>query len=202
MHIYITKHKRGELFCFEICGISTLHAEWMVYIASWQSGSYSGSIIWWQLRRPGAKIATYSPLQRWPQLIICYKCQISSWHKLQCTYYNDVECSYLVLKNIEITSLQLAAAQASLLCILWLYYSSTLFWHTDTHILQAPPLSPPSLVLTSPELLMELWMSLWAGHWVVESLLISTSSTSPPMLPRPHMGDFSTSPLPVSHNMN
>ena len=41
-----------------------------------------------------------------------------------------------------------------------------------------------------------------AGHWVVETVLISTSSTSPPMLLRPRMEDFWTSPLAVSHNVN
>ena len=68
--------------------------------------------------------------------------------------------------------------------------------------LQVPPLSQWSPVLTSLEMSVELWMWLWAGLWVVETVLISTSSTLPPMLPRPRMGDFWTSPLPVSHSMN
>ena len=65
--------------------------------------------------------------------------------------------------------------------------------------LQAPLLYPPSLVLASLKISVELWMSLWTGHWVVETVLISTSSTLPPMLPIPPMEDFWTSPLPVSH---
>ena len=68
--------------------------------------------------------------------------------------------------------------------------------------LQVLPLSPFSLVLNSPKMAVELWMSLWAGHWVVETVLISTSSEFLPMLPRPHMEDFWTLPLLVSHNMN
>ena len=65
--------------------------------------------------------------------------------------------------------------------------------------LQIHPQSPFSPVLASLRMSVELWMSLWAGHWVVETVLISTSSTLPPMIPGPHMEDFWTSPLPVSH---
>ena len=68
--------------------------------------------------------------------------------------------------------------------------------------LQVPPLFSPSPVLASLKMSVELWMSLWAGHWVVETVLISTSSTSSPMLPKPQIGDFWTSPLVASHNMN
>ena len=68
--------------------------------------------------------------------------------------------------------------------------------------LQILTLSPPSPVLASLRMSVELWMSLWAGHWVVETVLISTSSTLPPMLSRPHMEDFWTSPLSMSHSMN
>ena len=39
-----------------------------------------------------------------------------------------------------------------------------------------PPLYPPSLMLASLKMSVELWMSLWTGHWVVETVLISTSS--------------------------
>ena len=80
------------------------------------------------------------------------------------------------------------------------YYSSKLFWYTV--IPQVLPLHPSSPVLASLKMSVELWAWLWAGHWVVETVLISSLSTLPPMLPRPHMGDFWTSPLPVSHNMN
>ena len=60
------------------------------------------------------------------------------------------------------------------------------------------PLLSHSLAMT----LMKTMLYLWTGHWVVETVLISTSSTLTPMLPRPHMGDFWTSQLPVSHNRN
>jgi len=68
--------------------------------------------------------------------------------------------------------------------------------------LQVPPLSPPSPVLTSLEMSVEVWMSLWAGQWVVETMLISTSSTLPPTLLRPRMEVFWISQLVVSHSMN
>jgi len=68
--------------------------------------------------------------------------------------------------------------------------------------LQVSPPSPPSPVLTSLEMVVELWMWLWTWLWMVETVLISTSSTLPPMHPRHHMGDFWTSPLPMPHNMN
>ena len=68
-------------------------------------------------------------------------------------------------------------------------------------LLQVLPLSPFSPLLASLEMAMELWMSLWTGHWLLKTVLISTSSASLPMLPRSHMGDFWTSLL-VSHNKN
>ena len=74
--------------------------------------------------------------------------------------------------------------------------------HACNFILQVPLLPLSSPVLTSLRISVELWMLLWAGLWVVETMLISTSSTLSLMLPRPHMGDFWTSPLPVLHNMN
>ena len=71
-------------------------------------------------------------------------------------------------------------------------------------IFQVHPLSSPSSVFL--KLVVELWMSLLTGHWVVETVLetalISTSSTLPPMLQIHHMEDFWTSPMPVSHSMN
>ena len=78
------------------------------------------------------------------------------------------------------------------------------FWKLKlTHLLlQVHLLSQPSPVLTSLKMVVELWISLWAGHWVVETVLIYTSSTLPPMIPRPHMGDFWTSPQPGSYSMN
>jgi len=72
----------------------------------------------------------------------------------------------------------------------------------DHSFLQALLLSPSSPVLASLRMSVELSMSLWTGHWVMETVLISTSSTLPPMLSRSRMGDFWTSPLPVSHSMN
>ena len=58
-----------------------------------------------------------------------------------------------------------------------LYTAATLqFCHLS---FQVPPLSLHSLMLASLEMSVELWMSLWAGHWVVEKVLISTSSTLP-----------------------
>ena len=49
---------------------------------------------------------------------------------------------------------------------------------------------------------MELWMSLWAGHWVVEMALISFVSTLPPTLPRHHTGESLTSWMLAPHSMN
>ena len=63
---------------------------------------------------------------------------------------------------------------------------------------QIVPMSSLSAT-ASLNLSVELWMSLWTGHWVVEKVLISTSSTLPPMLPRPHMEDFWISPQAVRH---
>ena len=62
--------------------------------------------------------------------------------------------------------------------------------HNKSTLLQVHPLSLPSPVLTSLKMSVDLWMSLWAGHWVVETVLISTSLILQPTLPRPHMGEF------------
>ena len=87
--------------------------------------------------------------------------------------------------------------------VLHLFYLSTFNIELApiAYFRQVHPLFPPSPVLTCLEMAVELWISLWAGHWVVETVLISTSSTLPPMLPRSHMEDW-TSLVPVLHSMN
>ena len=61
---------------------------------------------------------------------------------------------------------------------LWGHYSSVQSYTNKSQviILQVHPLSPPSPVLTSLKMLVELWMSLWDGHWVMETVLISTTN--------------------------
>ena len=66
--------------------------------------------------------------------------------------------------------------------------TNTFLKYTDIHgkstLLQVHPLFLPSLVLNSLKISVELWLSLYTGHWVVETVLISTSSTLPAMLPQ------------------
>ena len=83
--------------------------------------------------------------------------------------------------------------------ITYVYRKLRVLYYYDMLNLQIHPQSPSSPVLASLRMSVELWMSLWAGHWVVETVLISTSSTLPPTIPGPHMEDFWTSPLPMSH---
>jgi len=73
-----------------------------------------------------------------------------------------------------------------------------MYWKTSA----GPPLPLLCPVPTPLRISMELWVSIWAGHWVVETVLISTSSTSPSMIPNPHMEDFWTSLMPVLHSVN
>ena len=80
------------------------------------------------------------------------------------------------------------------------HFHSCFFSEPSSHSsLQVHPLSPPSPALTSLEMLVELWMWHWAGHWARAVALISTSSTLPPMLPRPLMGKYW---MPISHSIN
>ena len=68
--------------------------------------------------------------------------------------------------------------------------------------LQVLPLSPPLRVLASLKMSVDLWVSLWAGHWVVERVPISTWSTLLPTILSLHMEDFWISLLPMLHNVN
>ena len=92
----------------------------------------------------------------------------------------------------------------SRMLVLHLFYLSTFNIELApiAYFLQVHPLFPPSPVLTCLEMAVEMWISLWAGHWGMETVLISTSSTLPPRLPRSHMGDLWTSLVPVLHSMN
>ena len=93
-------------------------------------------------------------------------------------------CQFFLSVNIHDYSLPWPVSGHGGKIILKLYCSHS--------ILQVPPLFPLSPVWGFLRIPIELWVSLWAGHWVVETVLITTWSTLLPM-----EEDFWTSAMPA-----
>ena len=130
-----------------------------------------------------------------------------------CRFYIIVfVCDYssLSYSNLSIESYSTVCKQAFNKCrkhfhivhIKMVTVKTTNLKYTDIHnkstLIQVHPLSLLSPVLNSLKISMDLWMSLYTGHWVEETVLISTSLTLQPTLPKPYMMESWTSLLLVS----